>query len=59
MQWGLCNLFCQDSVAKQFLTSLAWWAQGEVVTVGKESFTLAAGGRVLAARTQVQTLQGF
>ncbi|KAK9828391.1 hypothetical protein WJX81_002975 [Elliptochloris bilobata] len=29
------------------------FASGEVVTVSKERFTLAAGGRVLAARTQV------
>ena len=35
---------------------VTWRAQGEVVTVGKESFTLAAGGRVLAARTQVRVL---
>ena len=27
--------------------------------MGKESFTLAAGGRVLAARTQVHAPQGF
>lgn len=49
----------QSCQCQTFMDCVAWRVQGEVVTVGKESFTLAAGGRVLAARTQVHTPQGF
>ena len=37
---------------------MVWLAQGDVVTVSKETFTLAGGGRVLAARTQVHSHPG-
>lgn len=46
---------CRGASAKH--SKPVWLAQGEVVTVSKENFTLAAGGRVLAARTQVHVLQ--